>query len=80
MHPIRQGCKGSIGVIERGEARGKEIGMKIGREEEKENTIKAIVSLYQKFKGKKEDAVDEVIEKCDLSKEAAQEKVNDYWE
>ena len=48
-------------------------------EEEKENTVKAIVSLCKKYGGKKEDAVEEVSEKCNLSKEAAQEKVNLYW-
>ena len=59
---------------------GEEIGKEIGREEEKENTIKAIVSLCKKYSGKKEDAVDEVSEKCSLSKEVAQEKVNTYWD
>lgn len=65
----------------------------IGREEERknteealkrveeavENTIRSIVSIYKKFDGKKEDAIDEVREKCNLSKEAALEKVNTYW-
>ena len=77
-----------------GEARGKEIGMKIGREEERknteealkkvekvtENTVKAIVSLYKKFGGSKEEAVEEVSEKCELNIEIALEKVNLYWE
>lgn len=48
-------------------------------DEERENTVKAIVSLCKKYGGKKEDAVEEVSEKCNLSKEAAQEKVNLYW-
>ena len=59
----------------------------IGREEERkrteeaaENTVKAIVSLCKKYNASKEDAIDEVSEKCNLSKEAAKEKVNTYWD
>lgn len=57
----------------------KEIALK-KVEEEKKNTIKAIVSLCKKYSGKKEDAVEEVCEKCSMSKEVAQEKVNTYWD
>lgn len=65
----------------------REIGIEIGREEERknteeavENTVKAIVSLCKKYSASKEDTIDEVSEKCNLSKEAAKEKVNTYWD
>ena len=57
----------------------KEIALK-RVEEAVENTIRSIVSVYKKFDGKKEDAIEEVSEKCNLSKEAAWEKVNTYWD
>ena len=61
------------------ERREKEIALK-RVEEAVENTIRSIVSVYKKFDGKKEDAIEEVSEKCNLSKEAAREKVNTYWD
>ncbi len=51
----------------------------IGREEEKEDKVKAIISLCQKYGGKKEDAVDEVVERCSLDKDIAAAKVEFYW-
>lgn len=59
---------------------GKELGKELGRKEERENTIKAIVSLCKKYGGKQEQAVEEVCDKCGLSNEVAQEKVRLYWE
>ena len=61
------------------ERREKEIALK-RVEEAVENTIRSIVSVYKKFDGKKEDAIEEVSEKCNLGKEAAREKVNTYWD
>ena len=58
----------------------REIGIEIGREETAENTVKAIVSLCKKYNAPKEDAIEEVSEKCNLSKETAMEKVNTYWD
>ena len=58
----------------------REIGIEIGREETAENTVKAIVSLCKKYNAPKEEAIDEVSEKCNLSKETAMEKVNTYWD
>ena len=59
---------------------GKELGIELGREEEKENAIKAVISLCKEFGSTKEVTVEKLMEKCELSKETAEEKVNHYWE
>lgn len=62
----------------------------IGREEERknteaalkkadENTIKTAVSLCKEFGCLKEDAVKKLMEKCNLSRKVAEEKIMLYW-
>ena len=67
----------------------RELGIELGREEERKNTeaekkkaeqsIKALVSVCQEFGNSKEATVEKLMEKCELSKEDAEEKVNKYW-
>ena len=81
----------------------RELGIELGREEERKNTeaerkkneverlekekalkkaeesIKALVSVCQEFGSTKEATVEKLMEKCELSKEDAEEKVNKYW-
>ena len=63
----------------------------IGREEERKNTeavlkkadeniIKTAVSLCKDFGSSKEDAVKKLMEKCNLSRKVAEEKIKLYWE
>lgn len=55
----------------------------MGREEErkeKENAIKAVVSLCKEFGNTKEQTIDKLMEKCNLSRENAVEKVENYWD
>ena len=55
----------------------------MGREEErkeKENAIKAVVSLCKEFGNTKEQTIDKLMEKCNLSRENAEEKVESYWD
>ena len=47
--------------------------------EERENTVKAIVSICQKYGVSKEDTINDVSEMCSLKKEIALEKVKIYW-
>ena len=57
---------------------GKTLGEQIGRQEEKENNIKSIISVCQKFGGNKEQIITELIEQCHLTKEQALEKLALY--
>ena len=74
----------------------RELGIELGREEERKNTkaerqekekalkkaeesIKALISVCQEFGSTKEATVEKLMEKCELSKEDAEEKVNKYW-
>ena len=75
---------------------GKQLGIELGREEEKKKTeterqekelalkkveesIKALISVCQEFGSTKEATVEKLMEKCGLSKEDAEEKVEKYW-
>ncbi len=49
-------------------------------EEADENTIKTAVSLCKDFGSSKEDAVKKLMEKCNLSRKVAEEKIKLYWE
>ena len=81
----------------------RELGIELGREEERKNTeaerkkteaerhekelalkkaeesIKALVSVCQEYGSTRETTVEKLMEKCELSKEDAEEKVNKYW-
>ena len=64
----------------------REIGIELGKEEERENTekerenaIKAVISLCQEFGSTKEVTIEKLLEKCELSREMAEEKINRYW-
>ena len=70
---------------------GIELGKEYGREEERKNTeialkqaeenkIKMIVSLCKEYGSTKEETAEKLIEKCNLTKEEAIEKVNLYWD
>ena len=63
-----------------GMEQGMEIGEKLGRQEEKENNIKSIISLCRKFGRNREQTVSELIEQCHLTQEQAQEKIACYWQ
>ena len=82
---------------------GKQLGIELGREEERKNTeaerkktelerqekeialkraeesIKALISVCQEFGSNRETTVEKLMEKCGLSKEDAEEKVEKYW-
>ena len=75
---------------------GKQLGIELGREEERKKTeaerqekeialkkaeesIKALISVCQEFGSTREATVEKLMEKCELSKEDAEEKVNKYW-
>lgn len=49
-------------------------------EREKENAIKAVVSLCCEYGRSREEAVEKLMENCTLTKEAAQEKAELYWD
>ena len=44
-----------------------------------EESIKALVSVCQEFASTKETTVEKLMEKCELSQEEAEEKVEKYW-
>ena len=44
-----------------------------------EESIKALISVCQEFGSTKEATVEKLMEKCGLSKEDAEEKVEKYW-
>lgn len=48
-------------------------------EREKENAIKAIVSLCCEYGRSQEETVEKLMENCSLTREAAQEKTDLYW-
>ena len=74
----------------------REIGIELGREEERKKTeaerqekeralqkveesIKALVTVCRELESTKEVAVEKLMEKCELSKEDAEEIVKKYW-
>ena len=82
---------------------GKQLGIELGREEERKNTeeerkkteaerqekekalkkaeesIKALVSVCKEYGSTKKATVEKLMEKCELSQEDAEEKVEKYW-
>lgn len=50
----------------------------IGRQEEKENNIKSIISLCREFGSTRELIIEKLMEKCQLTKEQAEEKLGYY--
>ena len=44
-----------------------------------EESIKAVISLCQEFGSTKEVTIEKLLEKCELSREMAEEKINRYW-
>lgn len=48
-------------------------------EREKENTVKAIISLCQKLHASEDTALKEIMDKCGLDIETAREKMKEYW-
>ena len=61
-----------------GMEQGMEIGEKLGRQEEKENNIKSIISLCREFGSTRELIIEKLMEKCQLTKEQAEEKLGYY--
>lgn len=49
-------------------------------ENEKENSIKSVISLCKEFGGDQETAISKLIEKCKMTQEDAKEKVRRYWD
>lgn len=57
----------------------RETGIEIGREEEKEKAIVAMISLCKEFGMEKEETIEKLVEKYELSREIVEEKVSRHW-
>ncbi len=62
-----------------GMEQGKVLGEKIGRQEEREKTVQAIIAVCQELGGSREETMEKLMEKCNLTKMQAQKKIEQYW-
>lgn len=58
---------------------GRELGMEEGWKNAEEKMIKTVIALCMDYGSTKEETVKKLMEKCELSKETAEEKVELYW-
>lgn len=65
--------------MEQGMEQGKALGEKIGRQEEREKTVQAIIAVCQELGGSREETMEKLMEKCNLTKMQAQKKIEQYW-
>ena len=65
---------------ELGREEGIEQGIRQGVAEERENTIKIVISMSKECEYSREKTLEKLIEKCSLNKEDAEDAVNRWWD
>lgn len=65
-------------VLNQGIEIGREDGIKIGREEEREQNLKILINTLHEYGGTDEQIVKSLMQKYGLSRDEAEEKLNHY--